>query len=151
MMSTVPGTARSAASSGVDARDRIGKGPWYNAKGDLVARDVAQLHSDENNVTKASVVDERGQAVNGRGDEPNRHDILTGSLLDGTAANTDSDTSCSNWTANGEGSALVGHFDRVGGGQNPTSWNSAHGSRGCSQENLQGTGGDGLFYCFAGK
>lgn len=136
---------------GVDARDRIGKGPWYNAKGDLVARDVAQLHSDENNVTKASVVDERGQAVNGRGDTPNRHDILTGSMLDGTAANTDGDASCSNWTSNEEGSALVGHFDRIGGGQNPTSWNSAHGSRGCSQENLQGTGGDGLFYCFAGK
>jgi hypothetical protein len=134
---------------GVNARDRMGKGPWYNAKGDLVARDVAELHSDENNVTKASVVDERGQAVNGRGDTPNRHDILTGSLLDGTAG--DSGATCSNWTANGEGSALVGHFDRTGGGQNPTSWNSAHGSRGCSQENLQGTGGDGLFYCFAGK
>lgn len=136
---------------GVDARDRIGSGPWYNAKGALVARNVDELHSDENNVAKASVVDERGQLVNGRGDTPNRHDILTGSSADGTAATTTGDTTCSNWTANGEGSALVGHFDRIGGGANPTSWNSAHPSRGCSQENLQGTGGDGLFYCFAAK
>ena len=92
---------------------------------------------------------ERGARVNGRGDTPNRHDILTGSDLNGMAVNSDSDTTCSNWTSNDEGSALVGHFDREGGGNNPTSWNSAHGSRGCSQENLQASGGDGLFYCFA--
>lgn len=133
--------------NGVNARDRIGSGPWYNAKGVLVATDVDNLHSDANNLTKVTVVDERGQQVNGRGDEPNRHDILTGSQLDGTALNSDTDTSCSNWTSNGEGSALVGHHDRTGGGANPTSWNSAHGSRGCSQSDLQGTGGDGLFYC----
>jgi hypothetical protein len=134
---------------GVNARDRIGAGPWYNAKGDLVAKTVDDLHSDANNVTKATVVDEQGQKVNGRGDDPNRHDILTGSQLDGTVSGGDSDTSCSNWTSNSEGSALVGHFDRDGGGQNPTSWNSAHASRGCSQTDLQGSGGDGLFYCFA--
>ncbi len=115
----------------------------------MIASDVANLHSDQNNLTKSSVVDEQGRKVNGRGDEPNRHDILTGSQLDGTALNNDSDTTCSNWTNNGEGSALVGHFDREGGGQNPTSWNSAHASRGCSQTDLQGSGGDGLFYCMA--
>jgi hypothetical protein len=132
---------------GVNARDRIGAGPWYNVKGELLASDVENLHSEQNNVTKASVVDERGRTVNGRSDDPNRHDILTGSQSDGTALNNDADTTCSNWTGNGEGSALVGHFDREGGGQNPTSWNSAHGSRGCGQADLQGTGGDGLFYC----
>lgn len=134
---------------GVDARDRIGSGPWYNAKGELLARDIADLHSDNSNLTRTSIIDERGQLVNARGDTPNKHDILTGSLMDGAASSDDADTTCSNWTSNGEGSALVGHFDRTGGGENPTSWNSAHGSRGCSQENLQGTGGDGLFYCFA--
>lgn len=132
---------------GVNARDRIGAGPWYNVRGELVASDVENLHSDQNNVTKTTVMDERGRKVNGRGDDPNRHDILTGSQLDGTALNNDSDTTCSNWTGNGEGSALVGHFDREGGGDNPTSWNSAHASRGCSQTDLQGSGGDGLFYC----
>jgi hypothetical protein len=137
------------STSGVNARDRIGVGPWYNAKGILLATDIDQLHSDQNKLTKATVVDEHGQLVNGRGDDPNRHDILTGSQLDGTALSGEDDTTCSNWTSNGEGSALVGHFDRQGGGQNPTSWNSAHGSRGCSQADLQGTGGDGLLYCFA--
>ncbi len=134
---------------GVNARDRIGAGPWYNVRGELVASDVENLHSDQNKLTKASVVDEQGRMVNGRGDDPNRHDILTGSQMDGTALNNDSDTTCSNWAASGEGSALVGHFDREGGGQNPTSWNSAHASRGCSQTDLQGSGGDGLFYCMA--
>jgi hypothetical protein len=127
-----------------DARDRIGTGPWVNTEGVTVAEDLAQLHG-ENNLTKQTVLTERGLIVNGRGDSPNRHDILTGSALDGTS----SGQSCDDWTGNGEGSAQVGHHDRTGGGANPTSWNSAHGSRGCSQSNLQGTGGDGLFYCFA--
>jgi hypothetical protein len=133
---------------GVNARDRIGTGPWHNAKGVAVATSVDNLHSDDNNMTKPTVLDENGNTVNGRGDDPNRHDILTGSQMDGTALNSDDDTSCSNWTGNGEGHALVGHFDRQGGGANPTSWNSAHASRGCSQTDLQGSGGDGLFYCF---
>ena len=136
--------------NGVNARDRIADAaPFYNAKGVPVAVDVADLHSDSNMITKPTVVTERGAVVNGRGDTPNRHDILTGSDMNGMAVNSGTDTSCSNWTSNGEGSALVGHFDREGGGDNPTSWNSAHASRGCGQADLQGTGGDGLFYCFA--
>ena len=133
---------------GVNARDRIGSGPWQNIKGVVVAQNVAQLHG-ENNLTKESVLNEKGMMTNGRGDTPNQHDILTGSNLDGTAA-SDSDA-CSNWTsgADGAGSAMVGHFDRQGGGANPSSWNSAHGSRGCSQANLIATGGNGYFYCFA--
>ncbi len=133
----------------VHARDRIGAGPWYNAEGVLVAQDVDELHSDAANLTKETVLDEQGQVVNGRGDDPNRHDILTGSQLDGTAFAAGEDRTCGNWTSGGEGSAQVGHHDRVGGGDNPTSWNSAHGSRGCSQQDLRSTGGDGLFYCFA--
>jgi hypothetical protein len=130
---------------GVNAKDRIGTGPWHNSKGVAVAQNVADLHSDKNNLTKQTSISEKGEVINGRGDTPNRHDILTGSNLDGTA----SEHTCGNWTSSGEGSAMVGHHDRTGGGDNPTSWNSAHGSRGCSQENLRGTGGDGLFYCFA--
>ena len=133
----------------VDARDRIGDGPWYNYRGEMVAEDVADLHSDNNNLSKEASLTEKGEMVNGRGDDPNMHDILTGSQLDGTAFPSGEDTTCSNWTSSGEGSARVGHHDRTGGGENPSSWNSAHGSRGCSQENLQGTGGNGLFYCFA--
>ena len=133
----------------VNARDRIGAGPWHNSKGVQIARDADDLHSDKNNLTKETQLNELGHRVNGRGDSPNRHDILTGSQLDGTASSGSEDTTCKNWTSHGEGSARVGHHDRTGGGQNPTSWNSAHGSKGCSQENLQGTGGDGLFYCFA--
>ncbi len=133
----------------VDARDRIGDGPWHNFAGVLIASGVDELHGDAANLTKEAILTETGEMVNGRGDSPNMHDILTGSQLDGTAFSGEEDTTCSNWTSNGEGSARVGHHDRVGGGQNPTSWNSAHGSRGCSQENLQGTGGNGLFYCFA--
>ena len=133
----------------VNARDRIGSGPWFNAKGVQVARDVDDLHSDNNNLTKETQLNEYGLVVSGRGDSPNRHDILTGSQLDGTAFPAGEDTTCGNWRSHGEGSAQVGHHDRTGGGKNPTSWNSAHGSRGCSQENLQGTGGDGLYYCFA--
>jgi hypothetical protein len=133
----------------VNARDRIGAGPWYSANGTMVARDVDHLHGDDNAVNKETGLTERGETVNGRGDSPNMHDILTGSQLDGTAFPGDDDTTCGNWTSSGEGSAQVGHHDRVGGGQHPTSWNSAHGSRGCSQANLQGTGGNGLYYCFA--
>lgn len=142
-------TTASDGQAAVNARDRIGSGPWYNAKGVMIAESVADLHSDGNNLTKETQLNEKGEVVNGRGDRPNRHDILTGSQLDGTAFSGEEDTTCENWTSSGEGSARVGHHDRQGGGQNPTSWNSAHGSRGCSQENLQGTGGDGLFYCFA--
>lgn len=131
------------------ARDRIGAGPWYNHAGVMVARDVAHLHADDANLTKETILTEKGEVTNGRGDTPNRHDILTGSTLDGHAFDTEDDTTCSNWTSSGEGSARVGHHDRQGGGENPTSWNSAHPSRGCSQENLRGSGGDGLFYCFA--
>ena len=139
----------SGGQAAVNARDRIGSGPWFNAKGVQVARDVDDLHSDNNNLTKETQLNEYGQMVNGRGDSPNRHDVLTGAQLDGTAFSGSDDTTCGNWTSHGEGSAQVGHHDRTGGGKNPTSWNSAHGSRGCSQENLQGTGGDGLYYCFA--
>lgn len=136
--------------SAVNARDRIGSGPWYNAKGVKVAMNVDDLHSDNNKLSKENSLTEKGGMVNGRGDRPNRHDIITGSQLDGTSFSDGSNHTCGNWTSNGEdGSAQVGHHDRQGGGQNPTSWNAAHGSRGCSQANLEGTGGFGLFYCFA--
>ena len=137
-------------SGGVNARDRIGMGPWQNIEGVVVANNVDQLHF-ENMLTKESVLNEKGMMTNGRGDDPNQHDILTGSYLDGNAVSGSDDTTCGNWTsgADGTGSALVGHFDRNGGGVNPASWNSAHGSRGCSQANLQATGGNGYFYCFA--
>ena len=135
--------------SGENARDRIGDGPWYNHAGTMVARDVDDLHSESNLLGKENSLTERGEQVNGRGDSPNMHDIITGSTMDGMASDADGDTTCENWTSNsGDGSALVGHHDRVGGGQNPTSWNSAHASRGCGQEDLQGTGGNGFFYCF---
>lgn len=133
----------------VNARDRIGSGPWHNAKGVLVAMSVADLHSDGNRLNKENSLTEAGAVVNGRGDTLNRHDILTGSQADGTAFAGEADRTCGNWTSNGEGSAQVGHHDRQGGGADPTSWNSAHPSRGCSQANLQASGGDGLFYCFA--
>lgn len=135
--------------SGENARDRIGDGPWYNYAGTMVARDVDDLHSESNLLGKENSLTERGEQVNGRGDSPNMHDIITGSTMNGMASDEDGDTTCDNWTSNGsDGSALVGHHDRVGGGQNPTSWNSAHASRGCGQEDLQGTGGYGFFYCF---
>jgi hypothetical protein len=133
----------------VNARDRIGSGPWYNAKGVMVASSIADLHSDNNKLSKENSLTEEGEMVNGRGDDPNMHDILTGSQLDGTAFTGDGYTNCGNWTSSGEGSARVGHHDRTGGGDNPTSWNSAHNSRGCSQDNLRSSGGAGLFYCFA--
>jgi hypothetical protein len=133
----------------VNAKDRIGAGPWQNVKGVVVATSVADLHSDANKLSKENSLTEKGAVVSGRGDTPNTHDILTGSNLDGTLAG---DTlTCNNWTSSAEGSAQVGHHDRQGGGQNPTSWNSAHPSKGCSQENLVATGGAGLFYCFAAK
>jgi hypothetical protein len=134
----------------VNARDRIGEGPWYNHAGALVARTVEELHSDAANLTKETILTERGQMVNGRGDTPNQHDILTGSNMDGTVNMDEGHDACRNWTsAAAEGSTRVGHHDRQGGGQNPTSWNSAHASRGCSQENLLATGGNGYFFCFA--
>jgi hypothetical protein len=139
----------------VNARDRIGSGPWHNANGEKIADDVATLHGDverdRNNVHKGTALNEKGEVVNGRGDDPNRHDILTGSDSLGRAYTDSADHTCSNWTdgtsPNGEGSAQVGHHDRQGGGN--TSWNSVHPSRGCSQENLRSSGGDGLLYCFA--
>lgn len=134
----------------VNARDRIGKGPWKNAKGVVVATSVDDLHSDANRLSKENSLTEKGAVVNGRGDTPNMHDVLTGSTLDGRVQPGDGDSTCSNWTSNADtGSASVGHHDRQGGGANPTSWNFAHASRGCGQKNLQATGGNGLFYCFA--
>jgi hypothetical protein len=137
----------------VNARDRIGKGPWTNAKGEVIARDVDQLHG-ANNVTKQTALNEKGLPVAGRSDTPNRHDILTGSHADGTAFSpNDTDMTCGNWTRSGtEGVAIVGHHDRSGPTADPwaTPWNSSHQSRGgCSQQALRGTGGDGLLYCFA--
>src|SRR6266511_1648956 len=138
----------------VNARDRIGKGPWFNAKGARIAQDVGDLHGDTleqarrgNNLTKATALTEKGQPVNGLGDNPNQHDILTGSQLDGTAFPAGGDRTCRNWTSNTGDSAQLGHVDRMGGGN--TSWNSEHASKGCSQQNLVATGGAGLLYCFA--
>ncbi|MDA1029088.1 MAG: hypothetical protein O3B41_08570 [Bacteroidetes bacterium] len=143
--------APSGDSGAINARDRIGSGPWHNSKGVLIANSVDELHSDKANLTKEASLDENGNMIKGRGDTPNMHDVLTGSTLDGLFQVGETDTTCSNWTSPGEGSALVGHHDRQGGGANPTSWNSAHGSRGCTQANLQATGGNGLYYCFAKK
>ncbi len=143
--------AASAGQPAVNARDRIGNGPWHNAKGQMIAPNVADLHGDvqrdRNSINKEFALDEKGATVNGRGDQPNRHDILTGSdshgrLPTGTAA----ETTCNNWTSNGAGRSMVGHHDRSGGGN--SSWNSAHASRSCSQQDLVATGGAGLFYCF---
>jgi len=136
----------------VNARDRIGSGPWYNAKGALIAWNVADLHGDihrdRNSINKEFALNEKGLAVNGRGDTPNQHDILTGSDSFGRALlGSAPTTTCNNWTANTTGNAMVGHHDRSGGGN--SSWNSAHMSRGCSQSELVATGGAGLFYCFA--
>lgn len=133
------------SSNAENARDRIGNGPWINAKGVTVATDVANLHSDANMLSKENTIDEMSNVINGRGDAPNRHDILTGSNAEGMLEGS----ACQNWTTSGEGSAMVGHHDRTGGGANPTSWNNAHPSRGCGLEDLRGTGGDGLFMCFA--
>ena len=132
----------------VNARDRIGVGPWYNANGVVIAWNVDDLHEDRNNIRKPTAVDENGEQVSGAGDQPNRHDILTGSDSMGRALPAAADiATCSNWTSNAAGRAMVGHHDRLGGPN--ASWNAVHSSRGCSQEDLIGTGGDGLFYCFA--
>lgn len=147
-------TSAAAGQPAVNARDRIGKGPWFNAKGQQIARDVTDLHGDTleqarrgNNLNRVTGMDEKGAAVKGVGDSPNQHDILTGSQLDGTAFTDGADHTCQNWTSSSTGTAQLGHFDRTGGGN--TSWNSTHPSKGCSQENLVGTGGAGLLYCFA--
>jgi hypothetical protein len=138
----------------VDARDRIGKGPWQNAKGVVVAKDVAELHG-ANNLTKQTSLSEKGDVINGRGDTPNRHDVLTGSQADGTAFPAGEDRTCKNWTSSTQGTAMVGHSDRIGLRDDDASksWNSSHPSRGpdggCSQADLKSTGGDGLMYCFA--
>jgi hypothetical protein len=138
----------------VNARDRIGKGPWQNAKGVVIAKDVAELHG-ANHLTKQTALTEKGDVVNGRGDTPNTHDALTGSQPDGTAFTGSEDRTCGNWTKSGQGSAMVGHTDRIGlrDDEPSRSWNSSHPSRGpdggCSQNDLKSTGGNGLFYCFA--
>ena len=138
----------------VNARDRIGDGPWYGAKGNRIAQNVADLHGDTleqarvgNALTKASAFNEKGEAVKGAGDTPNQHDMLTGSTPDGRAFTDAADHTCNNWTSSGEGNAMLGHFDRTGGPN--VSWNAAHPSAGCSQDALVRTGGAGLFYCFA--
>jgi len=151
---SVPGAFPSATNAqgvaSVNARDRIGTGPWYNAKGELIARDVGHLHNG-NNINKNTALDEKGNVVKGRGDTPNEHDILTGSRADGTAFAPQTDTTCKAWTSSTEGSAIVGHHDRIG----PLpenwakSWNFSHQSAGCSQEALVRTGGSGRLYCFA--
>jgi hypothetical protein len=139
----------------VNARDRIGKGPWMNAKGLVVATSVNNLHSENNKLNKQDSLSEKGEVINGRGDKPNRHDILTGSQMDGTAFTDAQDHTCKNWTSSTQGSAQVGHHDRMGLRDDASShsWNSSHPSSGpdggCSQKDLQSTGGDGLLYCFA--
>jgi hypothetical protein len=147
-------TQASGGQAAINARERIGKGPWFNAKGQRVAQDVGDLHGDAldqarrgNNLTKQTAITEKGQLVNGAGDSPNVHDILTGTQLDGNAFPAGQDRTCRNWTSNTGDSAMVGHHDRMGGGA--TSWNSIHPSKGCSQQNLVSTGGAGLLYCFA--
>ena len=134
--------------AGVNAHDRIGKGPWQNAKGVVVAKSVEELHSGSNNINKQTALTEKGEIVSGRGDAVNMHDILTGSDPRGFSAG--GDTTCGNWTKSGDGSAIVGHHDRTGlkDTRHMNSWNSSHGSRGCSQDNLKSTGGAGLIYCF---
>ena len=138
------------SAEGVNARDRIGAGPWQNHAGVVVATDVASLHSDANNINKETGLTEMGAVVNGRGDQPNQHDILTGSNADGTLA---AGQTCNDWTSNGEGTAMLGHHDRMGPDTlaTATSWNAAHPSRGCGQEALIGTGGNGYLYCFAAE
>ena len=139
-------------SPGINARDRIGKGPWHNAKGVLIARDVKELHEGVNNINRAMALTEKGTVVNGRADSPNMHDILTGSQPNGMAIAGDAGkTTCGNWTMSGDGAAMVGHHDRHGLKEDDPSrsWNSSHPSRGCSQDNLRASGGAGMFYCFA--
>jgi hypothetical protein len=141
----------------VNARDRIGSGGWQNAKGTVIAKNLTELHSASNNITKQTALNEKGEPVNGRGDTPNMHDILTGSQPDGTAFAAGDDRTCGNWTKSGQGAAMVGHHDRQGlrDDEPSKSWNSSHSTRGpeggCSQNDLKSTGGNGLFYCFATK
>ncbi len=146
-------TQAEGATPAVNARDRIGRGPWQNAKGVVIAKDVAELHGPANNLTKQTALTERGALVNGRGDSPNMHDVLTGSQPDGTAFAPGEDRTCGNYTKSGaDGAVMVGHHDRMGLNEEPPakSWNSSHASRGgCSQDALRGTGGAGLIYCFA--
>jgi hypothetical protein len=134
----------------VNARDRIGRGPWQNAKGVVIAKDVNELHGN-NNLNKETALSEKGERINARGDTPNMHDILTGSQPDGRAFSGEEDRTCRNWTSSGEGAAMVGHHDRLGlrDDESSRSWNSSHPSRGCSQDALRSSGGNGLFYCFA--
>jgi len=132
----------------VNARDRIGRGPWYNGEGTLVAANLEALHGEATNINKGAAVTQRLDTLNGVGDTPNMHDILTGSQSDGTAFERTTDSTCGNWTSSDNGSAQVGHHDRAGGGSDASSWNSAHPSLGCSQESLEETGGAGLIYCF---
>ncbi|HVF64615.1 MAG TPA: hypothetical protein VNE58_11535 [Casimicrobiaceae bacterium] len=136
----------------INARERIGNGPWQNAKGVVIAKDVAELHAT-NNLNKQTALNEKGDTVNGRGDSPNVHDILTGSTADGMAMTGSDDRTCGNWTKGGEGNAMVGHHDRMGLDDSAPakSWNSSHPSRGCSLDALRSTGGGGLIYCFAAK
>lgn len=147
-------TQAAGGQGAANARDRIGKGPWQNAKGVVIAKDVAELHG-ANNLTKQTALSEKGDVINGSGDTPNRHDILTGSQPDGTAFTGSEDRTCSNWTSSTKGAAMLGHSDRTGLDQSAPakSWNSSHPSRGpdggCSQADLKTTGGDGLLYCFA--
>lgn len=138
---------------GVNARDRIGKGPWYNSKGLMIANDVDELHSASVKINKQTGLDEKGAQVNARGDKPNKHDILTGSDPQGRYSTAGGDTTCGNWTKSSGGSAIVGHHDRAGLNKawNMISWNSAHGSRGCGEADLPKSGGAGLFYCFAAQ
>ena len=145
-------TTKPGGDAGENARDRIGKGPWRNAKGVVVANNVAHLHSAKNNLNKKTALTEKGESVKGSGDTPNEHDILTGSDPAGLYSTAGGDTNCGNWTKSGDGSAIVGHHDRIGlkkETRHMTSWNSSHGSRGCSQDQLKASGGAGLFYCFA--
>ena len=145
LSTTAPG-----GDAGVNARDRIGKGPWQNAKGVVVAKSADDLHSDSNNVSKQTALTEKGEVVSGRGDAVNMHDILTGADSAGLYSTAGGDTTCGNWTKSGDGSAIVGHHDRVGpeNSRHMKSWNSSHGSRGCSQDHLKASGGAGMFYCF---
>ncbi len=135
----------------VSAKDRIGEGPWHNAKGVVIAANLDSLHYDNSNINYAGALNEYGNTINsgGMGNSPNQHDMLTGSNMDGTAISSDKDKTCSNWTNSGEGSAIVGHHDRFRRTTPGSSWNSVHPSRGCSQDALKSSGGAGLFYCFA--
>ena len=140
------------SAEGINAKDRVGAGPWQNFNGDVIATDVANLHSDANNLTKQTALTEKGAVVSGRGDTPNTHDVLTGSTMDGKAFTGPEDMTCKNWTRSTEGAAMLGHSDRTGLDESAAakSWNTSHASRGgCSQDALKSTGGAGLFYCFA--